>query len=345
MLADSGESTLSTSGQRGYPPQEGLAVPPGGKMQRIHRDDRRDAWAVRLQSPYLLEQMFGGEDNAVLVHGFERLSITQRTSFAKSLVGHSSRLVLYVGPDWELWQKELEEASLGRFSDYKAPMESRVVIDSFPSGTVDPAIMRLANDAVFPGFHPRHFAVVSLGGDDAQRFALERRVAQAMRGEPLPRLDTSLSASAAGAAARAARGEVEHTYLLQAGRWRISGHVFDPYGRRVGINGVADVVHMSDRWMVDGRLGDSLNRFDVHPLERGAVATTWRSRSATLGSLEGFFVLVDDAIVSTFTSLDGKFRGSESFRQQDRRNYEVRGAAFAGPVLANGWSLRLIRDA
>ena len=313
-------------------------------MKRIHRDARREAWAIRLAQPYMLQQMFGGEDTAVLVHGFAPLTIAQRMSLAKSLVGHSCRLVLYVGSDWQLWQKELEEASLGRYPDYTAPLEQKVLIETFPPGTVDPAVLRLANDAEFPHFHPRHHAVISLGGEDAQCFALETRVAQAMRGEPLPRLDPAL-APASAEPSRRAGDDVRHTFLLEAGRWRMMGQVFDAYGRRVGVDRVAEVVHLNDRWMIDGRIGEYLNRFDIRPFEPGAVATTWRSRNAALGQLNGFFVIVEDSIVSSFVSSDGRHRGSEAFRQLDERSYEVRGAVFAGPVLANGWSLRLSRAA
>ena len=109
---------------------------------------------------------------------------------------------------------------------------------------------------------------------------------------------------------------VEHSFLFREGLWRVAGEFFDGVGARVEIEGQAAIRHYPDKWIYEGDLRtrtapphESKNLYEIQPFARGNFATTWTAQSATLGALHGRFLVVNDAILSSYESATGRFRG------------------------------------
>lgn len=143
---------------------------------------------------------------------------------------------------------------------------------------------------------------------------------------------------------------MEHTFLLQPGLWRAEGEFYDGLGNLTGLEGSAEVRHYPDKWVYEALLRtltatpqETRTVYEVHPLAPGAFATQWSSASSTLGTLRGRFLFVGDAILSSYESATGRYRGQDTLLQRDERRYSARGALFDGGRLLSAWSVELAR--
>lgn len=141
---------------------------------------------------------------------------------------------------------------------------------------------------------------------------------------------------------------MEHTFLLRPGLWRAEGEVFDGFGNLTGVEGSAEVRHYPDKWIYEGLLRamtatpqETRTLYEIHPLAPGALATHWSSNSSTLGTLRGRFLILSDAILSSYESATGRYRGQDTLLQRDERRYSARGALFDGAKLLSAWSVEL----
>ncbi|TAK52966.1 MAG: hypothetical protein EPO27_00270 [Betaproteobacteria bacterium] len=145
---------------------------------------------------------------------------------------------------------------------------------------------------------------------------------------------------------------MEHAFLLQPGLWRAEGEFFDAVGNLTGVEGTAEVRHYPEKWVYEGVLRtltpapqETRTLYEIHPFAPGAFATHWSSNSATLGTLRGRFLIVGDAILSSYESATGRYRGQDTLLQRDARRYSARGALFDGARLLSAWSVELLRSA
>jgi len=143
----------------------------------------------------------------------------------------------------------------------------------------------------------------------------------------------------------------EHTFLLSEAVWRAEGEFFDGLGRRTEVEGEAEVRHYPEKWTFSSHMRtrapkpvESRSEYEVVPFARGNLATPWISQSATLGSLNGRFLLLGDAILSTWESATGRFRGSETLLMRSATHYSARGALFDGGKLMSAWMVELRGD-
>lgn len=83
------------------------------------------------------------------------------------------------------------------------------------------------------------------------------------------------------------------------------------------------------------------NRYEIEPLSPGAQSTHWVSESAALGPLRGRFVIAGDAILSFYSTNNGRYRGFECIQQRDRRRYSVRGSLLHEDKVISTWALEL----
>jgi len=140
----------------------------------------------------------------------------------------------------------------------------------------------------------------------------------------------------------------EHTFLLREGVWRAEGEYFDALGKRTAVEGEAEVRHYPDKWISASVMRtrapvpvESRSAYEIVPFARGNLATPWSSQSPTLGGLNGRFLLLGDAILSTWESATGKFRGTETLLLRDPAHYSARGALFDGGKLMSAWIVEL----
>jgi hypothetical protein len=141
---------------------------------------------------------------------------------------------------------------------------------------------------------------------------------------------------------------VEHTFLVKEGLWRSEGEFFDGAGNRVAVAGEVQFRHYPDRWVYEGVLRTVTNQpvehrtvYEIVPLAPGNFATTWTSKSASFGTLHGRFILAGDAILSTYESATGRYRGQDTVLWRDDKHYSARGALLDGSKILSAWSIEL----
>ena len=83
------------------------------------------------------------------------------------------------------------------------------------------------------------------------------------------------------------------------------------------------------------------NRYEIEPFSPNARSTHWTSTNPAIGALRGRFVLSGDAILSSYSSPTGRYRGFECIQQRDERRYTVRGALLDEDKVISIWSLEL----
>ena len=143
-----------------------------------------------------------------------------------------------------------------------------------------------------------------------------------------------------------------HSLFFSPGRWVTHGWFVAGDGVRVEGSGVASVMHRDGLWVLEEQLtlaGDPPrvleNRCTIEPFAADADNTTWRAENSVLGAVEGWFVLAGDTILSGYRSLDGRYSGAESLRQDGPGEYDVGGALFDGGRKVSVWALRMVREA
>ncbi len=143
--------------------------------------------------------------------------------------------------------------------------------------------------------------------------------------------------------------KVRHTFLFEEGFWVATGEYFDSVGRPVALEGTARITHGKGLWKSRGVMrlasqggADIENNFDIRPFE-GRDHTGWTSMNPALGRLTGLFVIVDDTIVSTISSEDGRFSGIECLQKVSDFHYRTRGFIFKGDEKVSSWAADLVR--
>lgn len=145
--------------------------------------------------------------------------------------------------------------------------------------------------------------------------------------------------------------KVKHTFLLEEGFWVATGEYFDSAGRPVALEGTARITHGEGLWKSRGVMrlaspgwagAEIENNFDIRPFE-GRDHTGWASMNPALGRLTGLFVIVDDTIVSTISSEDGRFSGIECLQKVSDFHYRTRGFIFKGDEKVSSWAADLVR--
>ncbi len=141
---------------------------------------------------------------------------------------------------------------------------------------------------------------------------------------------------------------MEHTFLLKEGLWRSEGEFFDGMGKHIGVAGELHIRHYPDKWVYEGLLRTVTSQpvehrtvYEIKPLAPGNFATTWTSKSASLGTLHGRFILAGDAILSAYESATGRYRGQDTILRRDDKFYSARGALLDGSKILSAWAVEL----
>ena len=145
---------------------------------------------------------------------------------------------------------------------------------------------------------------------------------------------------------------MEHTFLFQPGAWRAAGEYRDASGLAAPVDGDTHIRHEQKRWLFEGvlRVRGSRpalhhNRYEIEPFSPGARSTHWSSTNPAVGALRGRFILAGDAILSTYASPTGRYRGFECIQKLDEKRYAVRGALLDEDKVVSTWALELVHVA
>ena len=144
---------------------------------------------------------------------------------------------------------------------------------------------------------------------------------------------------------------IRHTFLFEEGIWAVSGEYTGQNGAAVPVEGSARITHEAMVWRNRGVMtliqpsGDIeiKNDYEIAPFEDGSDFTAWRAENPALGKLSGLFVVVDDSIISTISSEDGKVSGIEYLRKVSENHYMSRGFIFRGEEKLSSWAAELVR--
>ena len=144
---------------------------------------------------------------------------------------------------------------------------------------------------------------------------------------------------------------IRHTFLFEEGIWAVSGEYTGQNGAAVPVEGSARITHEAMVWRNRGVMtliqpsGDIeiKNDYEIAPFEDGSDFTAWRAENPALGKLSGLFVVVDDSIISTISSEDGKVSGIEYLRKVSENHYMSRGFIFRGEEKLASWAAELVR--
>jgi len=143
---------------------------------------------------------------------------------------------------------------------------------------------------------------------------------------------------------------MKHTYLLEEGKWIAKGVYSNEKGEIVQVEGQTITTHNEKSWINDGSMKiltsepvEFFNRYEIKPFENGNEITIWKSFNPALGELNGIFIIVQDSIMSKYTSKDKQYNGFEYLKKVDDVTYENRGAAFKKDEKLSSWAVLLER--
>jgi len=71
--------------------------------------------------------------------------------------------------------------------------------------------------------------------------------------------------------------------------------------------------------------------------------TNWESFNPALGTLKGKFMVVENSILSKYSSLDVQYSGFEYLKKIDDLTYENRGFALKNNEKLSSWAVQLKR--
>ncbi len=143
---------------------------------------------------------------------------------------------------------------------------------------------------------------------------------------------------------------VKHTFLFEPATWIATGVYFDAENNPIPAAGETTITHTQSVWMNVGAIKvfglnplEIKNCYEIIPFEKEASLTAWKSFNPSLGNVTGKFIIVDDTIISTFTSESGEFTGIECLHRIDDRCYHNRGVILRGAERFFSWSIDLRR--
>ena len=142
-----------------------------------------------------------------------------------------------------------------------------------------------------------------------------------------------------------------HTFLFEEGLWAAKGEYVDEAMNRASLEGETRVTHSPDVWVNQGRMtlrmgGKTVeieNLYRIVPFPEGSDFTTWEYSNPALGTLRGHFIIIGDAILSSCTSEDARYTGTEFLLQESSDRYINRGTLFSSSGRISSWSLILSR--
>lgn len=144
---------------------------------------------------------------------------------------------------------------------------------------------------------------------------------------------------------------IKHTFLFEEGLWAVSGEYTGQDGQVFPMEGSARITHEDGLWRNQGIMTlvqasgnvEIRNDYEIAPFEQGRDHTAWRAENPSLGRLSGLFVVVDDSIISTIASEDGRISGIEYLRKVHDDHYKSRGFIFRSDEKLSSWAADMVR--
>jgi hypothetical protein len=141
---------------------------------------------------------------------------------------------------------------------------------------------------------------------------------------------------------------MKHTFLYTENTWSARGTYYDEKNKPVAVTGEYTVTHLKKTWFLDSSLvlpGENpvelKNDYEMAPFEKGV--TSWKAENPALGTLLGSFAIVEDTIISLFSTQNGDHFGTEFFTKINETEYIGKGVLYSPVSKIYSWSVRLTR--
>lgn len=143
-----------------------------------------------------------------------------------------------------------------------------------------------------------------------------------------------------------------HTFLFDESVWLVSGIYINEKSLTVDVEGDSVISHRNGHWLNEVNMelktednGKYRNRqyktiFEYTPIESTLESSVWHASNPLLGRLHGILVFVDDTILSSYQTSNGKIRGMETMRKVSEYEYQCRGALTEAGKRSSSWILR-----
>lgn len=142
---------------------------------------------------------------------------------------------------------------------------------------------------------------------------------------------------------------MDHTFLFTEGVWTSRGVYYDENNNQLSVEGRSEITHKKKLWINRSSMtlpGDDpaeiSNDYEIAPFVNDV--TGWKSVNPKLGTLIGRFAVIDDSILSLFSSESGEFFGAESLTQINESEYIGKGVLYSAAGKVSSWSVRLTRE-
>lgn len=139
---------------------------------------------------------------------------------------------------------------------------------------------------------------------------------------------------------------MNHTFLFTEGVWLAKGVYYDEQNNVIKAEGRVVISHQEQLWINEGVMSLMLdspielkNRYEIKPFQ--GDFTSWQSFNPALEKLIGKFMVVEDTIISTYTTENNDYSGSECVVKINDTLYIAKGFAFQGDTKLSSWSMEL----
>lgn len=143
---------------------------------------------------------------------------------------------------------------------------------------------------------------------------------------------------------------MKHTFFYKEAEWKADGHYYDQFSVEKIARGKTVILHRPDLWVAVAFLQvffetpiELENNYEIIPFKSGADKTTWMSKNPGIGTFRGSFVVVKETILSSFSTEDHTYSGSECLIQLNETSYESRGLLLKENQKISSWAVQLSR--
>ena len=142
---------------------------------------------------------------------------------------------------------------------------------------------------------------------------------------------------------------VRHTFLFREGVWKQEGDFTDMHNRNCPLEGETRIIHDSGRFISESEF---ILHFEnpslfYHKLEMPRILvqdlTVWKSHALISGLMEGKAFILQDHIIFTYESPDGRYSGVENIIRINDVYYQNSGSLFRLEERIASWKSEMLR--
>lgn len=141
---------------------------------------------------------------------------------------------------------------------------------------------------------------------------------------------------------------MKHTFLFTEGVWISRGTYYDENNNVLNVEGRSEITHKEKLWINKSGMTlpgndpvEIVNDYEIAPFVNDV--TGWKSVNPKLGTLIGRFAVIDDSILSLFSSETGEYFGSEFLTQINELEYTGKGVLYNAAGRVSSWSVLLAK--